>query len=227
MDVQAMEHQLCTGGIEVLILNLPHGAAVRRIGIVSAKAPDIKPVGASANLLVGREANLQGGMAASLGNQILGCGQDFCHARLVVRPQQGGAVGDNQVLAPAVFQNGIVIFPEINLLFFIQKHIFPIIGDNLRPDVCAGGIRGSIHVGNQSNGGQAGIAGDSAIDITVFIHAGIRNAHGFHILHQLLPQCFLLFGGGAGFRQFIGLGIKGDISQEALCNCFHGIFSLL
>ena len=222
-----MEHHLGTGGIEVLILNLPHRAAVRRIGIVRPKARDIKPVGTSANLLVRGKANFQGGMAASLGNQILGSGENFRHACLVVRPQQGGAIGDNQVLAPAVFQDGIVIFPEVNLLFFIQKHILPVVGDNLCPNVCAGGIRGSIHMGNQANGGQAGGAGDRAIDITVFIHAGIRYAHGFHILHQLLPQCFLLFGGGAGFRQFIGLSIKGDISQEALCNCFHGIFSLL
>ena len=130
------------------------------------------------------------------------------------------------MLPPAVFQNGIVIFPEINLLFIIQKHIFPVIGYNLCPDVCAGGIRGSVHMGNQANGGKAGIAGDCAIDIAIFIHVGILYPHGQHILHQLLPQCFLLFGGGAGFRQFIGLSIKGDISQEALCYSFHCQFSL-
>ena len=139
-------------------------------------------------------------MAASLGNQILGCGQDFCHARLVVRPQQGGAIGDNQVLAPAVFQDGIVSFPEVNLLFIIQKHILPVVGDNLCPNVCAGGIRGSIHMGNQTNGGQAGVAGDRAINIAIFIHMGILYPHRQHIFHQLLPQQLLLFGGGAGFR---------------------------
>ncbi len=62
VDVQAVESHAGRGGVEVLILDLPHRTAVGGVGIVRPKAPDVKFVRAPADFLVGGEADFQGGV---------------------------------------------------------------------------------------------------------------------------------------------------------------------
>ena len=208
MDVQAMEQSLCTCRIEILIFDFSDGAAVHGIGIVRTKAWHVEQIRSPANLLIGGKPNLHSGMLSSRRNQALGHSKDLCNAGFVVRPQQSGTIGDNQVLAPASVQNGIVRLPQINLPLFVQKDVFSVIGNDFRPDVCAGGIRCGIHMGNQPNGGQAWLPGNGAVNITVGVHMGIPDSHLEHFLHQGLPQALLLLGRRAGLGIFVGLGIK-------------------
>ena len=203
VDVQAVEGHAGGGGIEVLILDLSHRAAVGGIGIVRAKALDIKLICAPADLLVGSEADLQGGVLPALGQQDFRSGENLRHTGLVVRPQKGGAVGDDQVLAVVAFQGLIVGFPEINALFPVQEDVSPVVFHNPRPDICAAGIGGGVHVGDKADGGKAGVSGDGAVDIAVFIHAGILNAHGKHLLHDGLSQNLLLFRRRASLGRFV------------------------
>ena len=221
MDVQAVEGHAGRGGVEVLVLDLPHRAAVGGIGIVRAKAPDIKLVCTPADLLVGSEADFQGGVLAPLGQQDFRSGENLRHTGLVVRPQKGGAVGDDQVLAVIAFQGRIVGFPEINALFPVQKDVSPGVLHDSGPDVRAAGIGGGVHMGDEADGGKAGVSGDGAVNIAVFIHAGILNAHGKHLLYNSGTQDLLIGRGGASLGKFVRGGFIAYIAQKALFDWFH------
>ena len=78
-------------------------------------------------------------------------------------------------------------------------------------------------MGDQADGGELWVAGDGAVNIAVFVHPGILNAHAVHFLHQRGGQRFLLFRGGAGVGCFVRLGVKGHITQKAFYNRFHRV----
>ena len=106
-------------------------------------------------------------------------------------------------------------------ILLIQTDIGTGVLHSLRADIRTGSIGRGIHMGDQANGGEPGITGDSAIDIAILIHEGIADAHGLHLLHDGCAQELLLGGGGAGGGIFIRLGIKADIAEEPLSNSFH------
>ena len=160
-------------------------------------------------------------MVSALGQQDFRSGEDLRHTGLVVRPQKGGAVGDDQVLAVIAFQGRIVGFPEINALFPVQEDVSPGVLHDSGPDVRAAGIGSGAHMGNETDGGKAGVSGDGAVDIAVFVHAGILNAHGKHLLHNSSTQDLLIGRGGAVFRRFVRGGFIAYIAQKALFDWFH------
>ena len=211
MDVQPPEFCLGTGGIEVFIFDLAHRAAVTGVGIVGAKALHVELVRTPADLLIGGKADLQGGMFSSLCDQLLRRRHDLRHTGLVVRTQQCGTVGDNQMLADMIFQGRIVADLHPDALSFVQQDIAAVAFHDPGLDVRAGGVGRGIHVGDQADGGKAGIAGNGAVDIAVFVHEGIGDAHLLHFFHQGCTQQFLLGRRGAGLRKFVGHGIEGHI----------------
>ena len=221
VDIQSMDNNLCPRGVEVLIFDLAHGAAVGGVGKVRAEALHVEPVSAPADLLVGGKADLQCGMPAVHGEQLLRRRHDLRHACLIVRAQQRRAVCDDQVLAYVVFQIRIVRFPQENALFLVQADIPAVISHDLRLDIRAGSVRRGVHVGDQTNGGKLWVAGDGAVDIAVFVHSRVRNAHAPHFLYQRGGKRLLLLRGGAGVGFLVRLGVKGHIAQKALYNRFH------
>ena len=221
VDIQSMDNDLCPRGVEVLIFDLAHGAAVGGVGKVRAEALHVEPVSAPADLLVGGKADLQCGMPAAHGEQLLRRRHDLRHACLIVRAQQRRAVGDDQVLACVVFQVRIVRFPQKNALFLVQADIPAVIGHDLCLDVRTGSVRRGVHVGDQADGGELWVTGDGAVNIAVFVHSRVRNAHGVHFLHQRGGKRLLLLRGGAGVGFLVRLGVKGHIAQKALYNRFH------
>ena len=160
-------------------------------------------------------------MPAALSHQAFRSGHDFGNAGFVVGTQQRGAVGDNEMLAVVLFQGGIVGFPEIDALFFVQQNIRSGKLHDSGIDIGAGGIGGGIHVGDQADGGKAWVTGHGSIDITEFVHACVSDSQRLHFRHQCLPEKLLLFAGRAGFGAFIGHGIKGNIPQKAGAYRFH------
>ena len=227
MDVQAREFHRRSGGVEVLVGDFPHGSAIHGVGVIRPEFLHVEPVGTPADLLVGGEADPQSWMCALTGQQRFGRRHNQRHASLVVGPQQGGAVGDDQVLAVVILQGGVVRLPEPDILLRIQAHIASVIGHHPGPHILPGGVGGGVHVGDQANHRQPGSTGDSAVDIAVFVHVGVGNAHAPHLRHQRRAENALLVRGGAGFGKFVGLGIKGYIAQKALrCGC-HGKFSFI
>ena len=98
VDIQSMDNDLCPRGVEVLIFDLAHGAAVGGVGKVRAEALHVEPVSAPADLLVGGKADLQCGVPAVHGEQLLRRRHDLRHACLIVGAQKRGSVGYDQIL---------------------------------------------------------------------------------------------------------------------------------
>ena len=86
MDVPSGESHLGTGGVEILVLDLPHRTAVCGIGVVRAEPGHVKAVCAAANFLVGGEGNLDRCVTTATAKNFFRRSEDFGNARLVVRP---------------------------------------------------------------------------------------------------------------------------------------------
>ena len=220
MDVQALHRHPHGGGVEVFIFQLAIGAAIHGEGIVRAEAGHIKQVCAPADLLVGGEGHLHRAVAeGGIGHQLLGQRQDLGDARLVVGAQQGGAVGDHQVLSLLLPQLGVIGGGEDDVLFLVQKDIAAIVVfHDAGADVCGGNIVHHIHMGDKAQNLAlitGNVAGDGAVNIAVFIHAGVLQAQRLHFLHQSRTQQRLLFRAGAGGRIGVGGGVEGYIAKQS------------
>ena len=215
MDREAVDGDGSGSGVEILVLNAAHIAAIDGIGKVGPKAGDVKQGSALADLLVGGKGDADLAVGAALGKQGLGGGHDLSHTGLVVRTQQGGAVGGDKGLAFELFQErergGLHDHPGGG-----QGHIVAVIvlvEDGV--DVFAAGIRGSVHVGDEAQRGQllaAGGGGQGAVDVAVLVHTGVLDAQIFHLLHQHVGEVELAGCGGVG----AGFGIRGGIHPGVL-----------
>ena len=85
-------------GIEVLVFDAAHIAAVNGIGKIGTKTGDIKQQCAFPDLLIRRKADAQLAMGEVFRQQGLYCGQDLCHTRLIICTQQRSAIGRDQGL---------------------------------------------------------------------------------------------------------------------------------
>ena len=191
MDIQPMDRHHGRGRVKVLVFQFSQCAAVGGIGIVRAEALHVEVIRPGANLLVRCKADLHRGMLASLRQEPLCRGQNFRHTGLVVGPQEGCAIGDDQVLAYVSGQGLIFLRLQKDALLLVQEDISPIVLDDSGLDILAGGIRSRIHVGDQADGGQALVPGNGAVNIAHFVHVGIGNAHGLHFLRR--PGSFLTY----------------------------------
>ena len=216
VNVSAVKNDHGRGGVKVLILQLAQSAAVDGVGVVSAKILNVEAVRASADLLIRRKADADGGVGDLRGHQFFDSGQDLRDTGLVVGTQKGRAVGDDQVLADAVGQTGKIGRGED--VGVVEADIAARILDDARPDILAGAVGRGVHVGDQADDGSAGSARDGAVDIAVGVHIGVGNAHGFHFLHQRSAQELLLGGGGTAFAGLVRLGVERNIFEEAFGN---------
>ncbi len=220
MDVQALHRHPHGGGVEVFIFQLAVGPAVHGEGVIRAEAGHVKQIRAPADLLVGGEGHLHRAVGeGGIGHQLLGQRQDLGDARLVVGAQQGGAVGDHQILSLFLPQLGIFGGGEDDVLFLVQQDIAAVvIFDDAGADVCGGNIVHHVHVGDKAQDLAliAGdIAGDGAVNIAVLVHAGVLQAQRLHFLHQRRAQHLLLFRAGAGGGIGVGGGVEGYITEQS------------
>ncbi len=144
---------------------------------------------------------------------------DLGDAGLVVGAQQRGAVGGDDVVADLVAQ--LRMFVDTDDLGRIRRQhdvAALIVRHDLRLDLFAGAVGRGVHVRAEADHGdrlRRG-RGDGAVDVAVFVEVGVTNAHVLELLGQQAAQVLLLLGGGAGRRVRVGLGIDGDVAQEAL-----------
>ena len=61
-----------------------------------------------------------------------------------------------------------------------------------------------------------GIRGDGRVDIAVFVEMGVADSHRLQFSREQAAQVFLLFGGWAGRRGRVRLGVDDHIAQKAL-----------
>ena len=97
VDAYAAEGDIAGGGVEVFILDLAQRAAVHGVAVVAGQLRHVQTIHAAADLLVGGEYHADLAVGAAL--QQLHGSHDLGDAGLVVGAQQGGAIGDDQLLA--------------------------------------------------------------------------------------------------------------------------------
>ena len=218
---EAVDGHSGSSSVEVLVLDVAGIAAVHRVGKVCAKAGDIEQVGTLADLLVRGKADAQLAMGAALADDGLHSGHDLSHTGLIVCTQQGGAVGGDQGLALHGGKEG-----EGGDLHHLagggQHHVAAVVvlvQDGVH--VLAAGIRGGVHVGDQTQCGlflAAGGGWQGTVDVAVLVHTGILHAQSLQLLHQLVSQIKLPRSGRMG----AGLRIRGGVDLDVIKQSFIG-----
>ena len=145
-------------------------------------------------------------------------GHDLGNACLVVRPQQGGAVGGDQGLALPVCQLGELLHGHI-LAGAGKQHVAAIVVfKHLGLHVLAGGGGGGVHVGHKAQSGLfliAGGGGQGAVHIALVVHRGVGHAQLLQLSHQQMGQIKLAGSAGMSCALLIGGGVDGHILQKA------------
>ena len=154
-----------------------------------------------------------------MGQEVFHGGEDLRDPRLVVRPQEGGAVGDHQVLPHLAGQVGEVFQGGDDPLLLVEHQVAPFVADHPGLDVLTGDPGGGVHMGDEGQhrdlfpprrGGEPGV------HRPVLRQVGPLQPQVLEFLGQGLPQQALLGGGGGGLRGLGRLGVIGYIAQEAL-----------
>ena len=232
MDREAVYRDKSSGSVKVFIADFARFVAVHRVGIGCAKMLHIKQVSTLANLLIGGKAHADLAVGAffflqdlqhghNLGHTgfVVRCFQNLSDAGLVVRTQQGGAIGGDQGLALELCQEWELPGAE-NCAGTGQDNIAAvIIFMDLGLHILARCIGGSIHMGNKSKAlGSfvAGGGGQRGVNIAVLIHMGIRKAKVLQLLDQHAGQVKLAGGGGVG----IAYGVRGGIHLNVIQQTF-------
>ena len=126
-----------TGGVEVLVLQFAHLAAVHRVGPCATEPLHVEPVGPHADFLVGVEGDAHSSvlhfgvlLQPGHGRHYLG------NAGLVVGPQQRRPVRHDEVFAHVLLQFGELADACHDALLFVQHDVAAlIVPDDARPHV--------------------------------------------------------------------------------------------
>ena len=206
-------------GRKRLVLDIPGGFAVHRIGEIGAEFFQVDLVDAAADLFVGGEQDLDGAVLdLRIVDQELRRIHDLGEAGLVVGAEQRGAVDGDDVVADLVGQRRM--FGGADHLGRIGRQhdvAAAIIFDDLRLDVLAGAVGRSVHMRAEADHRHllVGIRRDRRVDIAVRVEMGVVQSHRQQFGGEQAAEILLLLGGRAGRRFRIRLGVDHDIAQEA------------
>ena len=197
-------------GVEVLVLDAAHVAAIDGVGEVCAEARDVEERSALADLLIGGKGDAELAVGQLLLDKGLGGGQDLSDAGFIVSAQQGGAVGGDESLALQLLQEGEGggLHDHAGAGQGDIAAVVVLVEDGL--DVLAGSVGGGVHVGDEAQRGLLLVAlggGDAAVDVAVLVHKGVLNADGFHLFHQQVGEVKF----PCGRRMGAGLGVRGGV----------------
>ena len=210
VDAEAVHGHDGSGGIEVLIADLADVLTVNGIGVGRAEALDVKQARALADLLIGGEADAELAVGAIFGNDALQRGHDLGHTGLVVRAQQGRAVGGDESLALHLAQEREHLGVQHRAGGGQRDSLAVVVFVDLRPDVLTAGVVRRVHVGDKAQrcgallprgGGQRGV------DIAVLVHMGIGQAQLLQLLNEDLRQVKLAQRAGVG----AAVGVRGRV----------------
>ena len=153
MDALAGEVNLRRGGVEALEPDAVLRVAVDGVGEVGAEAFDVEVIRSPADLLVRREADAELPVRDAFGQHALGEGHYFGYASLVVRAEQGRAVGRYQRAPRQRFQmrevadgqRQPVTDPDVAAVVVLP---------NARADVFAGGVGRGVNMRDEAERGR-------------------------------------------------------------------------
>ena len=99
MERETFDHYICSGGIEVFILNGILCTSVHSVGIICTKSVYIKIICAPADFFIGSKTDAEGTMWEFRRQKLFCHSHDFCHTGFVIRTEQGRDVGDDECTA--------------------------------------------------------------------------------------------------------------------------------
>ena len=199
MHAHALDVDLGSSSIEVLVFQIAQVTAVDGVCPVAAELLYIEVMGAHADFLVWIEAHADVSVLDFLMvAEVAHCLYDFSDARLVVCTEQGSSICYDDVLALVrlefreFFYAGDDARTEFDILAVI-------ILDDAGLDVFSAGIRTGVHVRDEADGRSLflGIALQGGVDVA-------------HIVHLYVAQTF--------FLQFV-LQVLGKI--QLFCRAWH------
>ena len=223
MDGHAGDVDAGSGSVEVLVLNAPLQVPVHGVGVPGPESLHVEVVRPLADLLVRGEGHTDPAVGQVLPDERLAQGHDLRNARLIVRPQEGGAVGGDEGAALHPLQHREVSGPD--------NPAVP--GQNQIPAVVAG-VENGVHVLPGEGGGGVQVGDEPQGRGPLAAGGGRQNAgHDAEgadldlleaqILHLplQLPGQLQLTGGAGGFAGAVGgLGVHLDIPKQSLI-CAH------
>ena len=144
---------------------------------------------------------------------------DLGKAGLVVGAEQRGAVGGDDIVADLIGEGGMFRGADdlgrIGLQHDVAATVIP---DDLWLDVRTGAIGRGVHMRAEADDRHVfvGIGRDGCVDVAEFVEMGVANPHRLQLAREQGAQGFLLFGGRAGGRGRVRLGVDDHVAQKAL-----------
>ena len=213
MDIDAVYDNMRGSSVEVLVFDLAELAAVHGVGLFCGKGFQIQKIRARADLLVRCKADRDGAMRnLRVRKQVRAGGNNLGDPGLVIRAEQRGAVGDDQILADIVAERREARGGQD--LSVCQHQILARVADDRGTDVFAADIGRCVHVCNEPDGGIVFVScacGQESVDVAVFVDAGVRNADLVQLFDKKFAEDALPLCGGRRRALFFRGGFKGNI----------------
>ena len=218
--VAAGEGNLCHGGVEVLVLQLADGAAVHRVGPVGAEALNVELMGALADFLVRVEGYsdftvLDFGMLL----QVIDGTDDFGDAGLVVGAQEGGAVGNDKVLAYIVVEFGKVGGREDDALGLAEHDVAAgIVLYDAGVDMAPAHVGRCVQMGDEAYDGHflVRICRKGGHQVAGVLEADFGEAHLAELVLEILGEYHLPGGARGHIGEFVALGVELHVAEKSV-----------
>ncbi|MPM91070.1 hypothetical protein SDC9_138195 [bioreactor metagenome] len=181
VQAEALDANLRAPGIETLIVDFAECAAIHRIAKFRVKRGYIEEIHPAPNLLVWRKPNADGAMCGCVGRkQALSQRHDLCDARLVVRAEQSGSVGADDLLADVVQQRWELFGRERIAVAHVDRSAVVVRSELRVHALSRDGICG-VHMRKQTDHGRfpVRVCGDGCGHIAVLVELHVACAEGF------------------------------------------------
>ena len=218
MHVDAAHRDPDLNGREALVLQLADLRAVDRVCAARAELADVEQRGALADLLVRREGDPdRRPRQLRVGGQMGHRGHDLGHPGLVIGAEQRVAAGSDDVVSVLGLQGRHRRRVEACVLTRQLDHAPGVGAVHDRLDTGSGGIRGHIHVGDQTDHGRVLRArGQRGEHVAVLVLGRVAQPGGVQILHQHAAELDLARR-ARRLRALAGsLGVDAHVTREAL-----------
>ena len=204
--------------VERLGLDLAGRGAVERVGELGAEALEVEVVGAAGDLLVDREADANRRVRlARIPLQVCDRGHDLGHAGLVVGPEQGRAVGGDEIVPDLPLQQGQLLRIEHDARIAGQHDAAAVVAlVHLRVDAGAGHVRRRVDMRDQPDRRRRLDAVERAVDVAVLVEPDVVEPDLLQLVAQHPREVELLLGRGRAVDAGLRLGVDADVAQEAL-----------
>ena len=151
--------------------------------------------------------------------EIFHCGDNLGDAGLVVSSEQGGAVGDYQVLAQIVEELGEFIGGEEDLLLLVEcDSLAVVVLDDAGLDMLAAHVGGSVEVSDEAYDGHLAVCvgRESGHEIAIVVEGDFAEPHLFEALLEEAGEDHLSGSGGGHVGAVVTLGVEGHIGKESV-----------